>query len=85
VVSCPLSSVARVVELPLTFTPLGYGERFLLFLGRDDETLLRAYAGYYAPEELAQSADALAIPWDLLGRTTAAQARRLSWIVPTTS
>jgi len=39
-VSCPRSSVARVVEVPLSFTPLGYGERFLLFLGRDDETLM---------------------------------------------
>jgi hypothetical protein len=75
-VSCPLSFVARVVEMPLTFTPVGYGERFLLFLGRDDETLMRAYAGYYTSEELARFADALAIPWDRVGRTTPAQARR---------
>ncbi len=76
-VSCPRSSVARVVEVPLSFTPLGYGERFLLFLGRDDETLMRAYAGYYAPEELARFAAALAVPWEGFGRrVTPAQARR---------
>jgi hypothetical protein len=76
-VSCPRSSVARVVEVSLSFTPLGYGERFLLFLDRNDRTLLRAYAGYYAPEELARFAAALALPWDGFGRrVTAAQARR---------
>ena len=78
--SCPLAAVAEVVELPLIlFRPdlLGVHERWLLFVGRDGDVLMRAYAGYYAPEELARFRSALGVPWDDSARAmTPAQARR---------
>jgi len=75
--SCPLSSLARVVEVPLVFTPFGYAERWLLFLDPNDRTLMRAYAGYYDPEELVQFARVLDLPWEGFGRpVTPRQARR---------
>jgi hypothetical protein len=77
--SCPLSAVSEVVELPLVFyrPDLGFHERWLLFVGADRNVLMRAYAGYYAPEAVARFRSALGVPWESVNRAmTPAQARR---------
>jgi len=77
--SCPVSAIAEVVEVPVTLyrLDLGFRERWLFFVARDHDVLLHAYAGYYAPEELARFQAALGVPWEQSDRTlTPAQVRR---------
>jgi hypothetical protein len=59
--------VEMVVEAPLSLTRASpISETWLLFIGSGGRTLLRAYADYYTPEQLARFRAGLGTRWERL-------------------